>query len=75
MKIQINIIKDNVNYDDGIRDVLSLIQNFHKELSKKCVDSYNKKDIDSGRWWDCQACAISTLERRIKEFTKENGDP
>lgn len=58
---------ENIDVDD----VISFINQHKKLLSKKCRQAYDDGDISSGRWWDCQACAMLTLMDKFKNEFKQ----
>lgn len=57
---------ENITADD----VINFIKKHQKTLTKKCKKSYSKGDFNSGRWWDCQSCAILTLLDELKKEFK-----
>lgn len=58
---------ENIN----VNDVINFIEKHRKLLSKKCREAYDNGNLDSGRWWDCQACAmIDLLDVFKKEFKR-----
>lgn len=56
----------------SIGEIIDFIDDHRRLLSQKCRTSYDSGNIESGRWWDCQACAMLTLIDRLKEEYKEN---
>ena len=55
----------------SIDEIIDFIDDHRRLLSKKCKIAYENGNIESGRWWDCQACAMLTLVDRLKEEYKE----
>ena len=57
---------ENINIDD----VIDFINQHRKSLSQKCRKAYDNGNIESGRWWDCQACAMLVLLEELKKEFK-----
>ena len=53
-----------------VDEVIDFIEKHRKTLSKKCRKAYGDGNVSSGRWWDCQACAMITLVNELKKEFK-----
>ena len=53
-----------------IDQIIRFIEDHKKVLSGKCRNAYDSGDIQSGRWWDCQACAMISLINELKKEFK-----
>ncbi len=53
--------------DPSIDDVVRFVIRHMRELEKKSRKAFDEGRKESGRWWDCQACAMLTLLDALKD--------
>jgi hypothetical protein len=70
MEVYMNIF-NRKKRAENIDGVINFIDKHRKSLSQKCREAYDNGDFQSGKWWDCQACAMITLLDKLKKEFKQ----